>query len=75
MKVCKIKPDSSACSACYDLAYECGGVPNCKLCNNDECELLETHHSFWSDYAVIIRKGKLEKVEMSRVYDIREVSQ
>lgn len=73
MKVCKVKPMSSACSACADLAYECGAVPNCRECHNDEYELFETHHSFWGDYALIIKKGKLEKVELSRVYDIREV--
>ena len=72
MKVCKIKPYSSACSACADLAYTCGAVPNCKLCHNDEYELLETHHFFGGSYAVIIRKGKLEKVPMDRVYDVRE---
>jgi hypothetical protein len=26
----------------------------------------------WNSYAVIIKDGKLEKVDMSRVYDIRD---
>ena len=73
MKVCKIKPDSSVCSACVDMAYTCGEVPNCELCGtNKEYELLETHCSFWNNYAVIVKNGKLEKVAMSRVYGIRE---
>ena len=75
MKVCKIKPEKSVCSACVDTAYEFGATPNCKNCHNDENELLETHCSFWNSYVVIIRKGKLEKVEMSRVYDIRDVTE
>lgn len=72
MKVCKIKPEHSVCSACVDMAYTCGAIPNCNDCGKEEYELLETHCSFWNSYAVIIRNGKLEKVAMSRVYDINE---
>ena len=73
MKVCKIKPTLSVCSACVDTAMSFDVVPNCKECGYEkEYELLETHCSFWNSYAVIVKNGKLEKVDMSRVYDIRE---
>lgn len=73
MKVCKIKPIHSVCSACVDMAMSCGDVPNCQQCGDEkEYELFETHFSFWNSYVVIIKNGKLEKVGMSRVYDIRE---
>ena len=72
MKVCKIKPDYGTCSACYDMAELSDEFPSCASCSQEEYELLETHCSFWNDYAVIIKDGKLEKVSMWRVYDIRE---
>jgi hypothetical protein len=72
MKVCKIKPDYGTCSACYDTAEFFDEIPMCDKCGQEEYELLETHCSFWNDYAVIIKDGKLEKVSMWRVYDIRE---
>ena len=73
MKVCKIRPSYGTCSGCVDYAEMCGEVPNCAKCESDnEYELFETHFSFWNSYAVIIKNGKFEKVDISRVYDIRE---
>ena len=74
MKVCKIKPDYGTCSACSDMADFCDTVPPCHTCGQEEYELLETHCSFWNDIAVIIINGKLEKVSISRVYGIRDVT-
>ena len=73
MKVCKIKPSHSACSACIDMAMMFDECPDCGKCGSQkEYELIETHCSFLNSYAVIIKDGKLEKVDMSRVYDIRD---
>ena len=36
MKVCKVKPDSSVCSGCYDTAIMFGGKISCKDCNKEE---------------------------------------
>lgn len=75
MKVCKVKPDSSVCSGCYDTAIMFGGKISCKDCNKEEYELIETHCSLWTSYAVIVKKGKLQKVPMDRIYDVRDVSE
>lgn len=72
MKVCKIMPDAFNCRACSDMAETCGAVPSCHQCHEEEFELMEIAHSFWGSSVVVIRNGKLEKVPMYRVYDVRE---
>lgn len=72
MKVCKIKPPQSVCSACADTSYTFGDIPNCKKCLNKDYELLGTHQTLFGRYAEIIKNGKIECIELSRVYDVRD---
>ena len=75
MKICKVKPDHSICSACmatqemFDVVDDCS---KCKL-NTDTYELLQIGTRFWSgDYAMVQKDGVIQKVSLSRVYDVKE---
>lgn len=75
MKICKVRPDRSTCSACvatqemFNVVDDCG---KCKL-NADTYELLQTGTGFWSgDYAMVQKDGKITKVSLNRVYDVKE---
>ena len=43
MKICKVKPDRSTCSACLDIQEMCNIVDDCSKCksNTDTYELLQ----------------------------------
>lgn len=63
MKICKVRSDRSTCSDCS----------KCKL-NTDIYELLQIGTGFWSgDYAMVQKDGKITKVSLSRVYDVKEI--
>ena len=75
MKICKVKPDHSICSACmatqemFDVVDDCS---KCKL-NTDTYELLQIGTGFWSgDYAMVQKDGVIQKVSLSRVYDVKD---
>ena len=75
MKICKVRPDHSTCSACiatqemFNVVDDCG---KCKL-NTDTYELLQIGTGFWSgDYAIVQNEGKITKVSLNRVYDVKE---
>ena len=75
MKICKVKPDHSICSACmatqemFDVVDDCSKF---KL-NTDTYELLQIGTGFWSgDYAMVQKDGVIQKVSLSRVYDVKE---
>lgn len=75
MKICKVRPDHSTCSACiaiqemFNVVDDCG---KCKL-NTDTYELLQIGTGFWSgNYAMVQNGGKITKVSLNRVYDVKE---
>lgn len=75
MKTCKVKPENSTCSECVDMQMLCGVVSNCGTCklNTDTYELLHIGTGFWSgDYAMVQKDGKITKVALNRVYDVKE---
>ena len=73
MKVCKIRPIVRVCSACVDYAEKCGALPDCANCGCEkEYEILDMRFSFWNNYVVILKDGKIEKVDTSRVYGVRD---
>lgn len=50
-------------------------IPDCKACklNTDTYELLQIGTGFWSgDYAIVQKDGKITKVALRRVYDVKE---
>lgn len=75
MKICKVKPDRSICSACLCIQEMCNVVDNCSKCklNTDTYELLQIGTGFLSgDYAMVQKDGKITKVSLSRIYDVKE---
>ena len=75
MKICKVRPDHSTCSTCiatqemFNVVDDCG---KCKL-NTDTYELLQVGTGFWSgNYAMVQKGGKIMKVSLNRVYDVKE---
>ena len=73
MKVCKVRPDRSICSQCLDISDSVDIIPDCKECA-DTYELLQIGTGFWSeDYAMVQKDGKITKVALSRVYDVKEI--
>lgn len=75
MKICKVRPVYSTCSACiatqeiFNVVDDCG---KCKL-NTDTYELLQVGTGFWiGDYAMVQKDGKITKVSLNRVYDVKE---
>lgn len=75
MKVCKVTPDRSICYQCLDISDMSGIIPDCKTCelNTAIYELLQIGTGFWNcNYALVQKDGKITKVALSRVYDVRE---
>ena len=75
MKICKVRPDHSTYSACVATQEMFNGVDDCSRCklNTDTYELLRIGTGFWSgDYAMVQKGGKITKVSLNRVYDVKE---
>lgn len=70
MKICKVRPDHSTCSACVATQEMFNVVDDCSKCklNTDTYELLQVGTGFWSgDYAMVQKDGKITKVSLSRI--------
>lgn len=75
MKICKVRPDRSTCSACLATQEMFNVVDDCSKCklNTDTYELLQIGARFLSvDYAMVQKDGKITKVSLSRIYDVKE---
>ena len=75
MKVCKVMPDHSICSQCIDISDMSNIIPDCKTCELKTAtyELLQIGTGFWSgSYAMVQKDGKITKVALHRVYDVKE---
>ena len=75
MKICKVRPDYSTCSACISTQEMFNVVDDCSRCklNTDTYELLQIGTGFWSGcYAMVQKEGKITKVSLNRVYDVKE---
>lgn len=77
MKTCKIKPEVNTCLSCVDVQVAYNQIENC-----NQCELTKRQYTlvsvgvggiFATPYAIVQYNGKLEKVALDRVYNIREV--
>lgn len=75
MKTCKVRPEHSTCRGCLDFQV-CNHIfIDCKECKqrNDRYSLLQIGTSFWSgDYAFVEKGGKIMKVALSRIHDVKE---
>ena len=74
MRTCKVKPSRSECRICADTADHFNGMPNCSQCpyENIRYELIDIVSGFFNDYAVVQREGKISKVYLHNIYDIKE---
>ena len=75
MKVCKIKPARNVCLACTDRQISQNSYKACEECLGCKtgCELISVGTSWWfGDYAMVVKNGVVQKVELSRVFDIKE---
>lgn len=75
MKICKVRPDRSTCSACLATQEMWNVVDDCSKCklNTDTYELLQIGAGFLGvDYAMVQKDGKIIKVSLSRIYDVKE---
>lgn len=75
MKICKVRPDRSTCSACLATQEMFNVVDDCSKCklNTDTYELLQIGAGFLGvDYAMVQKDGKIIKVSLSRIYDVKE---
>ena len=76
MKLCKVKPSGNRCMVCTDNQITLGNYWDCSRCEvgGAEYELISVGTSFWTgDYAFVMKDGRIERVELKRVYDVREV--
>lgn len=73
MKVCRVKPDDSTCFNCkeWDMFTNCEKCPHELV--NYELLGIGVGTMFRRDYAMILKDGKVQRVPLSNVYDIREV--
>ena len=75
MKLCKVRPDRSTCSSCVATQEMFNVVDDCSRCklNTDTYELLQIGAGFLSvGYAMVQKDGKITKVSLSRIYDVKE---
>jgi hypothetical protein len=51
-----------------------GQTPNCGDCSyqTQRYELVDIKHGYFNDYAFVQAKGRIIKVSLDRVYDIKE---
>lgn len=79
MRVCKVSPPAGACSMCVDMWESLSGnveeIPNCLECeyNTKEYEVIQILGGIFGTYAILQKDGKLEKVGINRIHDLREV--
>lgn len=79
MKVCKVYPSLSHCGTCMNIwksyDYDISQMPSCKECefNTREYKIIDFVNGLFCTYALLECDGKLEKVLISRLHDIREV--
>lgn len=75
MKVCKVNPKATTCRKCLGMAVSYDTDVNCEVCEekNKEYELLQFACDIdGNDYAFILREGKISKVKLHRVFDVKE---
>ena len=79
MKVCKVYPSLSHCGTCMNIwesyDYDISQMPSCGKCKFSlrEYKIMGFVNGLFSTYALLEHSGKLEKVLISRLHDIREV--
>ena len=74
-RICRVRPSNFQCYMCDEMAQSCNTIPDCHKCIHEvePCELISVGTGFWSgDYAMVLHNGRIEKVSLDRIYDIKE---
>lgn len=74
MKTCKLRPTTSECRRCMDVEEALDLTIACNKCryNTKRFEILGYVGGAFSQYALVNSGGIVEKVNINRIYDIRE---
>ena len=74
MKTCKVKPSHGECMMCADTTDYYNQHPDCSKCGykTQRYQLIEIVSGLFNDYAFVQSKGKVMKVSLEIVYDIKE---
>ena len=74
MRTCSVMPSSSECRMCADTSDYYDQIPNCSKCGykTKRYALVEIVSGVFSDYAFVQTNGKIHKVSLDRVFDIKE---
>lgn len=74
MKTCKISMDPDECKVCMDMEELYGNFHDCSKClsNNARYELISVGSNFFGSYAMVLSEGKIQKVPLNKIYDVRE---
>lgn len=72
---CKVEPEKEVCEVCMSLSNS-GFIytSDCSTCscNTDEYELLRVGSDIiFGDYAMVLKDGRIHKVDLDRVYDVK----
>lgn len=76
MKVCKVRLSEDPCLGCIDRQIDRGefrGCDNCYVAAEYELLKIGVSTMFRRDYAMVLMDGKVKRVPLDAVYDIREV--
>lgn len=73
MRTCKVIPEQSACSACLETQQMFEMVEDCNKCElrNRIYDVIEVGSNFWGGYVIVSYDGKLEKISLGRIFDIK----
>lgn len=77
MKVCKVKPRINTCMVCLDAQSLSGVIKDCAKCYHckQDYDILGVGvNLFGTPWAIVVRKGRAEKVPLNRVFCIREAN-
>lgn len=74
MKTCKLRPTTQECRRCINVEDALNLTIACNRCkyNTKRFEILGYVGGMFSQYALVNSKGCVEKVNIDRIYDIRE---
>ena len=74
MRTCRVRPTSGECHMCMDITDYYDQIPDCSKCGykTKRYELVEIVSGIFNDYAFVQSNGKIHKVSLDRVFDIKE---
>lgn len=76
--ICKVRLDHNICCDCIDRQCEDSEFKSCDGCElrNQDYEIIKVGHSlFIGDWAMVLGPdGKIKRVKLDRVYDVKRVS-